>query len=180
MDTSTDIRNYYKQGFLDPLYVPYKRVGVDTGDGCRYEVYKSGKMGGSCFEGRQRGDPPLAIGSDGQITPTPLINPEQIQFGWGHTFQKQNAYTTACPPGFENYPGGYCVKSVPTFEPIMYTEKNFAPKDYFPSRFSPKIVDNRPMKYPVAGIATSWGGNPKVSQSKYSLAGAPESYVYSI
>jgi len=179
MQTTNKVIDYYKQGFIDPLYAPYEKVGVDIGNGCTYQVYKSTKMGGSCFEGRKRGDPPLAVGPDGQITPTPLINPEEIRIGRGHTFQKQNAYTTACPPGFDNYPGGYCVKSAPTFDPIMYTTDNYSPVDYFPQRFSPQIKDTRPIKYPQSGIAYGWGGNPSVKQSKYTLAGAPECYIYS-
>jgi hypothetical protein len=108
MEVNVPVWDFYKKGYVDPVFYPYLKKKIDS-EQC-----------------------PLYTWDVGGMAPD-MVYPELIRKGWGRRFQrKHTAYP--CPAGFNKADEGYCVENIPEFEPIFYTSKSHV---YYGNGFSP-------------------------------------------
>ena len=143
-DRNISIWDYYRQGFVDPMYAPYQKVKVPVRDGrpvsgqaiqaAASRQQLSGSEGGRhdrtnekmCYIGVERGE----VQSD--VKPNlDAVYPEIVRKGQGLSFQRMFS-TDPCPPGFIPQGLNWCVRDADDFEPVFYTDAYYGKRGYYP------------------------------------------------
>lgn len=88
MDTKLSVWDYYKPGFIDPLYRPYKRNNICD--------LKQDEIRQGCYS-----ISPSGVPKEYQ-TLSPLVRPELTRIGKGLSFQRKH-YWNPCPMGWVSY-----------------------------------------------------------------------------
>jgi len=141
MNINLPVWDYYKPDFIDPMYVPYQKV--------QQRIYSPNR---DCpFTPETTFDGMNAYDDRGEIVPkdnpqvfqTCDINPFKMQNGmgcstteclvrkgWGYSFQRKHSWYP-CPMGFTPGEDRWCYTVDPEFEPVLYTDKAFLPKNQY-------------------------------------------------
>lgn len=149
METNTPVWQYYNEGFVDPLYVPYNRIPV------KYDPSKFSSNSSQCYD-----DDSIEINTwKRNGYPDGMTNPYLVRMGWGNSFQLKFP-EDPCPYGYrknkyneidknlgndKSIPvTGWCEKEDPEYEPVFYTNKSFIPQNqYFDSYTKGSSMDKR-------------------------------------
>ena len=118
VDTNLTVWGYYpknNQFFIDPIYAPYVRRGIQTDQGvCPTNTWE--KQGSSAF-----------------------VNEGLVRKGWGLDFQLKHP-TDACPEGWTKGEGGWCVSNQPEFgDHGLYSKSAFVPKYQYWDGYAPRF-----------------------------------------
>jgi hypothetical protein len=151
-DRNISIWDYYRQGYIDPMYAPYQKVKVPVRNGAPVsgqaiqaaanrrdlrasEGGRAAAVGGSasgsasgnmCYIGVERGE----VQSD--VKPNlDAVYPEIVRKGQGLSFQRMFS-TDPCPPGYIRQGLNWCVRDADDFEPVFYTDAYYGKRGYYP------------------------------------------------
>lgn len=120
MDKQLSVWSYYKPGFVDPLYAPYREETV---------MISGAPLGGFNGENPRAPPTPTRIRSErpfGTDTTWDRYGKwnnrsELVRAGWGQSFQRKFS-TYPCPLGWESREDGWCVKMKPMYDGTFYTD----------------------------------------------------------
>jgi hypothetical protein len=162
MDYNYTVWDYYQPNFVDPEFAPYMRTPVMD----------------------QWGNTIMTNTWESIQNPNGLINPELIRKNWGLRFALLHP-DDPCPAGFYKTPDGYCHRTPEQYEPILYTDKAFIPKNQYWSGYaktntgSRRVSDTFDMRSvnPLTGAYTVYYlPKPSKSEGKYGVFPTKDSY----
>ena len=113
MDANVSVWDYYRDGYVDPTFQPYRKVTTPNQQ---------------CVSGHNSHNPY-------KTSPGPDIFPETIRNGWGRTFKLKHD-RWPCPTGYIKE-GGWCHPAKPEFTPIFATKDGFRPRVNFTAERAP-------------------------------------------
>jgi hypothetical protein len=107
--------------YIDPMYVPYQEVYVETKDGvCPIKPWKEQ----SCLNS--------------------LVNPDLIRKGWGTDFMLMHPDKDPCPTGWTKGENGWCSEYEAEFgNNGLYSEDAFIPKYQYWDSYTIPIRNNK-------------------------------------
>ena len=170
MDVNLPIWSQYPKDdkyFIDPLYVPYQSVPVDTECGqCSFNPWKP--------------------------KPSPaLVHPGLERRGWGWDFVRIHPdKDRQCPPGWVTDPNsdrGWCTVEKPEYEGIFYTPDAHVPKFQYFDSYAPRLknpnerqtnrFDHRSVNPFTGNYVMYHNSKPNELRSKYGHLPSRDSYL---
>jgi hypothetical protein len=163
MEYNYSVWDYYQPDFVDPGYAPYIRAPVKD----------------------EYGNVVMTNTWDRIPCPNGLVNPALFRKDWGLRFALLHP-DDPCPPGFEKTADSYCIRKPLDYEPIMYTEKAFVPRNQYWSGYTSRNnvprdgsdqFDMRSVN-PLTGMYTVYyRSNPPPNSGAYGRCPSKESYL---